>query len=121
MEELDSEFGNVIAVYYMMSSQQDSQFKNMSGNAQQITPEQQQEMAKKLQEFGVDPQSPTLMYDLRKVFEKKLSSLGDSTISSYAKSFAKSEYKACGKDLDKLQTDYMFKTGAKMISMTCLW
>ena len=31
MEELDSEFGNVIAVYYMMSSQQDSQFKNMSG------------------------------------------------------------------------------------------
>ena len=81
MEELDSEFGNVIAVYYMMSSQQDSQFKNMSGNAQQMTPEQQQEMAKKLQEFGVDPQSPTLMYDLRKVFEKKLSSLGDSTIS----------------------------------------
>ena len=65
MEELDSEFGNVIAVYYMMSSQQDSQFKNMSGNAQQMTPEQQQEMAKKLQEFGVDPQSPTLMYDLR--------------------------------------------------------
>ena len=60
------------------------------------------------------------MYDLRKVFEKKLSSLGDSTISSYAKSFAKSEYKACGKDLDKLQTDYMFKTGAKMISMTLL-
>ena len=120
MEELDSEFGNVIAVYYMMSSQQDSQFKNMSGNAQQMTPEQQQEMAKKLQEFGVDPQSPTLMYDLRKVFEKKLSSLGDSTISSYAKSFAKSEYKACGKDLDKLQTDYMFKTGAKMISMTLL-
>ena len=51
---------------------------------------------------------------------KKLSSLGDSTISSYAKSFAKSEYKACGKDLDKLQTDYMFKTGAKMISMTLL-
>ena len=46
-----------------------------------MTPEQQQEMAKKLQEFGVDPQSPTLMYDLRKVFEKKLSSLGDSTIS----------------------------------------
>lgn len=120
MEELDSEFGNVIAVYYMMSSQQDSQFKNMSGNAQQMTPEQQQEMAKKLQEFDVDPQSPTLMYDLRKVFEKKLSSLGDSTISSYAKSFAKSEYKACGKDLDKLQTDYMFKTGAKMISMTLL-
>ena len=26
LEELDSEFGNVIAVYYMMSSQQDSQF-----------------------------------------------------------------------------------------------
>ena len=28
--------------------------------------------------------------------------------------------KACSKDLDKLQTDYMFKTGAKMISMTLL-
>lgn len=120
-EKLDNEFGNVVAVYYMMSSQKNSQFKNMdTSNVKNKTPEEKKAMADKLTEFGVDPKSDTLMYDLRKVFEKKLSGLGDSTISSYAKSFAKKEYKVCGMDVDKLQTDYMLKTGGKMISMTLL-
>ena len=120
-EKLDNEFGNVVAVYYMMSSQKNSQFKNMdTSNVKNKTPEEKKAMADRLTEFGVDPKSDTLMYDLRKVFEKKLSGLGDSTISSYAKSFAKKEYKACGIDVDKLQTDYMLKTGGKMISMTLL-
>lgn len=120
-EKLDNEFENVVAVYYMMSSQKNSQFKNMDTfNVKNMTPEEKKVMADKFTEFGVDPTSDTLMYDLRKVFEKKLSGLGDSTISSYAKSFAKKEYKACGMDVDKLQTDYMLKTGGKMISMTLL-
>ena len=120
-EKLDNELGNVVAVYYMMSSQKNSQFKNMDTfNVKNMTPEEKKAMADKFTEFGVDPTSDTLMYDLRKVFEKKLSGLGDSTISSYAKSFAKKEYKACGMDVDKLQTDYMLKTGGKMISMTLL-
>lgn len=120
-EKLDNEFENVVAVYYMMSSQKNSQFKNMDTfNVKNMTPEEKKAMADKFTEFGVDPTSDTLMYDLRKVFEKKLSGLGDSTISSYAKSFAKKEYKACGMDVDKLQTDYMLKTGGKMISMTLL-
>lgn len=120
-EKLDNEFENVVAVYYMMSSQKNSQFKNMdTSKVKTMTPEEKKAMADKLAEFGVDPTSDTLMYDLRKVFEKKLSGLGDSTISSYAKSFAKKEYKACGMDVDKLQTDYMLKTGGKMISMTLL-
>lgn len=120
-EKLDNELGNVVAVYYMMSSQKNSQFKNMdTSKVKTMTPEEKKAMADKLAEFGVDPTSDTLMYDLRKVFEKKLSGLGDSTISSYAKSFAKKEYKACGMDVDKLQTDYMLKTGVKMISMTLL-
>lgn len=120
-EKLDNELGNVVAVYYMMSSQKNSQFKNMdTSKVKTMTPEEKKAMADKLAEFGVDPTSDTLMYDLRKVFEKKISGLGDSTISSYAKSFAKKEYKACGMDVDKLQTDYMLKTGGKMISMTLL-
>ena len=120
-EKLDNEFENVVAVYYMMSSQKNSQFKNMDTfNVKNMSPEEKKAMADKFTEFGVDPTSDTLMYDLRKVFEKKLSGLGDSTISSYAKSFAKKEYKACGMDVDKLQTDYMLKTGGKMISMTLL-
>ena len=82
-EKLDNEFGNVVAVYYMMSSQKNSQFKNMdTSNVKNKTPEEKKAMADKLTEFGVDPKSDTLMYDLRKVFEKKLSGLGDSTISS---------------------------------------
>lgn len=44
----------------------------------------------------------------------------DSIISQAAISFVKSEYKAVGVDLDKLQTNYLLKTGALMIGLALL-
>jgi ATP-binding cassette subfamily B protein len=122
-EELDSQFQTPIAVVYMMSSQANSEMKDMditSIDATTMTPEQQQQMAEKLESMGLDITSPTLLLDLRQVFEKKLSAMGDSMIASFGKQFAKQEYESCGIDIDKIQSDYMWLTGGKMLAMTLL-
>lgn len=122
-EKLDEKFQNAIAVVYMMSSQADSDMKDMDVTNMDVgsmTPEQQKKMAEVLNELGVDAASPTLLQDIRKVFEQKLSVMGDSMIASYGKYFAKQEYQACGVDINKMQSDYMWMVGAKMIAMTLI-
>lgn len=122
-DELDEEFKSQIAIVHMMFSQENSEFAGADMSRMgsgEMTPEQMQLMQEKLGQLGVDVQSPTLLLDIREVFEDKLSSLGESMISSMAKSFAKQEYEACGINLQKMQSDYMWRTGAKMIAMTLL-
>ncbi len=132
-ESLDAEFSNVIAIVYMMTSQQDSElegvdmtsmdFSHMDPSAMdpsQMSPEQLEQLQKvqeTLADMGVDIQSETLMLDIRKVFEEKLASLGDSIIANMAKYFAKDQYTLCGIDLEKMQKDYLWKTGGKMLAM----
>lgn len=103
--EMDDEFASVFAIVYMMTSQQ-----NTDNGTNTQTKAQ-------LEEMEIDLTSPTAMLDVRNVFEDKLSSLGDTTINSMAKQFAKDQYKQCGQDIDKLQTDYMLKIGIKMVVM----
>ncbi|MCH5199526.1 MAG: ABC transporter ATP-binding protein [Oscillospiraceae bacterium] len=133
---LDEEFSHIIAVVYMMTSQAGSEtegmdfsavnFGNMDMSALDptvMTPEQLQQLqtaGQMLAELGVDITSPTLMLDLRQVFEEKLSTLGDSIISSMAKQFAREQYEQCGIDLDKMQTDYLWVTGLKMMAMALI-
>ena len=133
---LDEEFSHIIAVVYMMTSQAGSEtegmdfsavnFGNMDMSALDptvMTPEQLQQLQtaqQMLAELGVDITSPTLMLDLRQVFEEKLSTLGDSIISSMAKQFAREQYEQCGIDLDKMQTDYLWVTGLKMMAMALI-
>ena len=74
----------------------------------------------KMAEYGIDMNSPTLMLDIRKVFEKEISTLGDTMISSMSKQFAKAQYEACHIDIDKLQTNYLWRTGGKMLAMALL-
>lgn len=122
-EELDDSFSDVIAIVYMMSSQEDSQFKDayvMEMDMQNMTSEQMQTMQSALSELGVDITSPTLMQDIRGVFTEKLETMGDSMISSLGKNFARQEYEACGIDVQEIQSDYMWATGAKMLGMTLL-
>lgn len=94
---LDEEFAQVIAIVYMMTSQQDSELE------------------------GVDMTSMNFsdmdMSAVRGVFEEKLETLGDSIINSMAKYFTKDQYELCGIDLEKMQTDYLWSTGRKMIGM----
>lgn len=106
-QELDERFNSVIAVAFMMTSQSQSG----DGNGPDMA---------KMAEYGIDMNSPTLMLDIRKVFEKEISTLGDSMISSMSKQFAKAQYEACHIDIDKLQTNYLWQTGGKMLAMALL-
>lgn len=132
-ERLDEEFSPIIAIVYMMTAQQDAvladmdmtqiDYSNMDMSAAdptQMTQEQLAQMQKiqqTLDELGVDMASPTLMLDIRHVFEEKISALGDSIITSMAKQFAKEQYELCGTDTEQIQKDYLWSTGAKMLGM----
>ncbi|MCH5341499.1 MAG: ABC transporter ATP-binding protein [Acetatifactor sp.] len=135
-DSLDEEFAQVIAIVYTMTSQQGAElegmdmtsldYSNMDMSAidpTQMSPEQLEQLQKvqqALADMGVDMASDTLMLDIRNVFEENLASLGDSIIRSMAKQFTREQYVLCGIDLDKLQTDYLWSTGAKMLGMALI-
>ena len=129
---LDEEFARVIATVYMMTSRQGndgpemdfsalSDFSGFDPSAMASLPaevlEQLQTVQQMLEELGVDVASPTLMLDIREAVGEKLGTLGDSMISSMAKQFAREQYELCEVDIDKLQTDYLWSTGMKMLGM----
>ena len=68
----------------------------------------------------MDIKSETLLLDIRGVFEEQLGTLGDSMIASMAKQFAREQYKLCGMDMEKMQTDYLRSTGVKMLIMALI-
>lgn len=133
---LDEEFSQVIAIVYMMTSQADSEFAgsgmsfadmskmDMSAfDPSQMSPEQlqaMQEAQQTLAAMGIDMSSETLLLDLREVFGEQLSALGDSMIISMSKYFAKEQYELCGIDLEQIRTDYLWKTGGKMLGMALI-
>ncbi|MCH5195553.1 MAG: ABC transporter ATP-binding protein [Oscillospiraceae bacterium] len=131
---LDGEFSKVIAIVYMMTSQQGSQTAGMDFSAYVdmdmstfdpsiMTSEQLaqfQAVQTILSEMGVDIKSPTLLLDIRGVFEEQLGTLGDSIITSMAKQFAREQYELCGVDIQKMQTDYLWRTGGKMLIMALI-
>lgn len=133
-DKLDDEFSKVVAVVYMMTSQQNAgesqsadaaafDFSNMDMSAidpSQMTPEQAEQLQKvqqTLNDMGIDPASDTLMLDIRGVFEEQLSSLGDTIIVSMSKQFAKEQYELCGIETEQIQKSYLWSTGAKMLGM----
>lgn len=130
-ENLDKEFSRAVAIVYMMTSQQDSELKGMNFSNMDMSAADQSQMSEEqleqfqktrqsLEEIGVDITSDTLMLDIRRVFEEKLEALGDSIISSMSKNFAKDQYELCGIDLEKIQKDYLWATGMKMLGMALL-
>ena len=131
---LDEKFSQIIAIVYTMTSRQGSElagmdmtsagFSNMSEvdptkmNAEQLG--QLQKVQQTLADLGIDITSDTLMLDIRFVFEENLGSLGDSIIRSMAKQFAREQYELCGIDMEQVQTDYLWSTGAKMLGMALI-
>lgn len=132
-DQLDEEFAEVIAIVYTMTSQQGAALEGTDINSMDLSHmdmsavdptqmsaeqlEQLQKVQQTLADMGIDMASETLMLDIRGVFGEKLASLGDSIIRSMAKQFARKQYELCGIDLNKLQTDYLWSTGAKMLGM----
>ena len=94
---MDEQFSQVIAIVYMMTSQRDSGLE------------------------GVDMASMNLSaVDIRSIFTKQLEVMGDSIINSMAKQFARDQYELCGIDMEKMQTDYLWTTGRKMLGMASI-
>lgn len=121
-EALDDKFQKVIAAAYMVTGQQNSGYENMSMDMsmENMTPEDMQKMSEMLTSMGLDITSPTLLLDIRELLESQLSNLGDSMVFSMAKNFAKAEYEKCGIDLNKVQSDYMWRVGGKMLGMALI-
>ena len=128
---LDQEFSRVIAIVYMMTSRQGdgpgmdfSALSDLSGfDSSPVSSlpagvlEQLQTVQQMLTDLGVDIASPTLMLDIREAVGEKLGTLGDSMISSMAKQFVREQYELCSIDIDRIQTDYLWATGLKMLGM----
>lgn len=121
-DNLDLEFQKVIAAVYMVTGQQNSGYENVNLNMsmENMSPEDMQKMSQVLQSMGLDIKSPTLLQDIRQLLESKLSGLGETMVFSMAKNFAKSEYEKCGIDLNKIQSDYMWRVGGKMLGMALI-
>ncbi len=103
LEKLDQTFTTPIVVSYMVSQANEKMSKDKSPNtlpqnmSSSITPQQ-----------------------IRKEFEKKTKSMGSSFLHSSAVAFTQNEYKEIGLDVNKMQTDYLWKTGGMMLGMTLL-
>jgi ATP-binding cassette subfamily B protein len=97
--KVDDEFSKIIAIVYMLTSQQ--------GNTDMT-----EQMATQM--------TAQMATQVVAQMEEKLDSLGDSMIRSMAKAFARQEYEACDVDLDQMQTDYLWSTGGKMLVMALL-
>ena len=130
-EKLDEEFSQVIAIVYMMTSQENAELENLDFSnidmsaidSSTMTPEQIeqfQSMKEIMEDLGVDITSDRLLLDIRNVFAEKISSLGDSIIFSMAKQFASEQYELCGINTEQIQTNYLWSTGAKMLCMALI-
>ena len=60
------------------------------------------------------------LVDARKQMIDKLGATGDQIVTQRAIAFVKAAYKDAGLDLDKVQTDYLFSEGAKMLAFAAL-
>lgn len=55
-----------------------------------------------------------------KTWIQEIDTMGESTLKIAAGNGVKAEYKKLGADIDKVQTDYIFKTGLKMLGIALL-
>ena len=70
------------------------------------------------QVFSLMPEEE--LSEMRKTIDEMFSDMPDSIITQSAISYVKGEYKNLGIDTDKLQTNYMFLAGAKMLGIALL-
>lgn len=100
MQELDDTFTHPILITYMLSHGEDSQ---------------EMTAAVPITESGTPDFTA-----IRSSVEEKMSSMGETLLHSTAVAYAKEEYAAVGKDLDQMQSAYLWKTGGMMIGMALL-
>lgn len=94
---LDESFKTPIVIYYASSQMKDENAKEMPSNMQMAMPNAQ---------------------EIREQFSSQLNAMGDSILHSTAVAYTKSEYNALGLNTNKMQTDYLWKSGGIMIGAT---
>jgi len=94
---LDESFKTPIVIYYASSQMKDENAKKMPSNMQMAMPNAQ---------------------EIREQFSNQLNAMGDSMLHSTAVAYTKSEYNALGLNTNKMQTDYLWKSGGIMIGAT---
>ena len=129
LDALDEEFSNVIAIAYMINSRAESEDVDLSAvdmsavqsmdmsqiDTSQMS-EEELEIFMQMQQSG----SGNALLDMRNALEEQLASLGSSMTDSMAKYFVKEQYEACGIDLQEIQSDYLWRTGGKMLIMALI-
>ena len=110
----DEEFSDSIVIAYLISSGQtgtDSDAESSDSSSSYSAMFSEETMA------GLMTGDEEAILEVRATILEQFSTLGDSMTSSMAKKFVIAEYEACGIDLDKIQTDYLWKAGGRMIAM----
>lgn len=121
IKELDEKFATPIVMAYMWEQTQ----KQENGRVKM-----QQEMMKNLDEetklalaggqITEEELMKQMLPEIRKETEAQLQQMGDTMIHATAVVFVKAEYEKLGMDTDRIQTDYLWRTGAKMLGMALL-
>lgn len=97
LKTLDESFTTPIVIYFASSQMKNDTAKQMPNNMPVVMPNAQ---------------------EIREQFSSKLNAMGDSMLHSTAVAFTKSEYEALNLDINKMQKDYLFKSGGVMIGAT---
>ena len=100
MQQLDDTFTHPILITYMLSHMSTDQ---QTADASAMT-------------AGGTPDYAAI----RSTVEDKMQSMGETMLHSSAVAYAKEEYTAVGKDLNQMQTAYLWKTGGMMLGMALL-
>ena len=137
LDQLDDTFLTAIFLNHNMSNVKESQFKKMIKNSIASNPAMAP-MKDKIDDMSVDEIGKVTYVDVRPMLyqmkqtgmmsakdiqksreeiEKKMNDIGESTLFSTGVAYATKCDKAAGVDIDKIQTDYLWKEGGRMLGI----
>ena len=117
IEELSSIFGKPMLVVEGFENDSE-QTKKIKEEMLANLPPQMIQNGDMFEVFSLMPKEN--LSEMRKTIDEMFSAMPDSIITQSAISYVKGEYKSLGIDTDKLQTNYMFLAGAKMLGIALL-
>ena len=117
IEELSSIFGKPMLVVEGFENDSE-QTKKIKEEMLANLPPQMIQNGDVFEVFSLMPKEN--LSEMRKTIDEMFSAMPDSIITQSAISYVKGEYKSLGIDTDKLQTNYMFLAGAKMLGIALL-
>ena len=117
IEELSSIFGKPMLVVEGFENDSE-QTKKIKEEMLANLPPQMIQNGDMFEVFSLMPKEN--LSEMRKTIDEMFSAMPDSIITQSAISYVKGEYKELGIDTDKIQTNYMFLAGAKMLGVALL-